>query len=103
MQKVLSVISPIITIDRIAFRPLHGQIYDGYRAAIVGAMLRQGQWVPSTRDLASELGCLASPFLNAPQLLAEGCFQSQVGTGTAGTKSSRPHDSPTLGPLPKHP
>lgn len=83
MQKVSSAITPIITIDRKAHRPLHRQIYDGYRVAIVEGALRPGQRVPSTRGLASELGISRIPALSAyAQLLAEGYFQSRVGTGT---------------------
>lgn len=84
MQKVSSAITPIITVDRKAPKPLHRQIYDGYQVAILSGMLRPGQRVPSTRGLASELGISRIPVLTAyAQLLAEGYFQSQVGTGTA--------------------
>ncbi|HXW90671.1 MAG TPA: PLP-dependent aminotransferase family protein [Terriglobales bacterium] len=63
--------------------PLHRQIYDAYRSAIVGSMLQPGQRVPSTRGLAFELGISRIPVLTAyAQLLAEGYFQSRVGTGT---------------------
>src|SRR5262249_38973636 len=83
MQKVSSAITPIITVDRKAARPLHRQIYDGYRVAIVGGMLRPGQRVPSTRGLASELGISRIPVLTAyAQLLAEGYFQSLRGSWT---------------------
>lgn len=84
MRKVSSAIIPIISIDRKASTPIHRQIYNGYRAGIVGGMLRPGQRVPSTRGLASELGISRIPVLGAyAQLLAEGYFQSRVGTGTA--------------------
>jgi GntR family transcriptional regulator / MocR family aminotransferase len=84
MRKVSSAITPVITIDRKARTPFHRQIYDGYCAAIMGGMLRPGQRVPSTRGLASELGISRIPVLGAyAQLLAEGYFQSRVGTGTA--------------------
>lgn len=83
MQKVSSALTPIITVDRKARSPLHRQIYDGYRAAIMSGTLRPGQRIPSTRGLASELGISRIPVLTAyAQLLAEGYFQSQVGTGT---------------------
>lgn len=84
MRKVSSAIDPIIAVDRKAPSPLHRQIYDGYRAAIVSGTLRPGQRVPSTRGLASELGISRIPVLGAyTQLLAEGYFQSRVGAGTA--------------------
>lgn len=56
MQKVSSAITPIIVINRQAPKPLHRQIYDGYRAAIVDGRLQAGQRVPSTRGLALEIG-----------------------------------------------
>lgn len=77
-------ITPIITIDRKSRRPLHRQIYDSYRAAIVNGTLRPGQRVPSTRGLATELGVSRIPVLGAyAQLMAEGYFQSRTGAGTA--------------------
>jgi GntR family transcriptional regulator/MocR family aminotransferase len=83
VRKVSSAITPIISIDRKASRPLHQQIYDEYRSAILGGTLRPGQTVPSTRGLASELGVSRIPVLTAyAQLLAEGYFQSRVGSGT---------------------
>lgn len=83
MKKVSSAILPIIAIDRKGPRPLHRQVYDGYRAAIVDGTLRGGQRVPSTRMLATELGISRIPILNAyAQLVAEGYFQSRVGAGT---------------------
>jgi len=63
--------------------PLHRQIYDRYRTAIVDGSLRRGQRIPSTRVLASELGVSRFPVLNAyAQLLAEGYVESRVGAGT---------------------
>lgn len=74
---------PIIQIDRRAREPLHRQIYNAYRTAIVGRALRPKERVPSTRTLASELGVSRIPVLNAyAQLLAEGYFEARVGAGT---------------------
>src|SRR5215831_15574090 len=88
MRKVSSAINPIITVDRNAPGPLYRQIYDGYRAAIVSGALHPGQRVPSTRGLAAELGISRIPVLSAyAQLLAEGYFQSRIGTGTAVSRS----------------
>ena len=76
-------ITPIISIDRKARRPLHAQIYDGYRDAIVSGALHPGQRVPSTRGLATELGVSRIPVLGAyAQLTAEGYFESRTGAGT---------------------
>src|SRR5882724_595462 len=83
MRKTPSGIVPIIQIDRRAREPLHRQIYNAYRTAIVAHSLRPKERVPSTRTLASELGISRIPVLNAyAQLLAEGYFDSHVGAGT---------------------
>src|ERR1700690_2487114 len=83
MKRVASGIAPIIAIDRKAPKPLHRQIYDAYRAAIVHGILRPGQRIPSTRVLAFELGVSRFPVLNAhAQLLAEGYLEGRVGAGT---------------------
>jgi len=83
MKRVASAISPVIAVDRKASEPLHRQIYDAYRSAIVERRLRPKERVPSTRILASELGVSRMPVLNAyAQLLAEGYFESRVGAGT---------------------
>ncbi len=83
MKKVPSGISPIIAIDRKAPQPLHRQVYDAYRAAIVDRRLRSSQEIPSSRRLASELGISRIPVLNAyAQLLAEGYFETRIGSGT---------------------
>jgi GntR family transcriptional regulator/MocR family aminotransferase len=76
-------IVPIIRVDRQAREPLHRQIYNAYRIAIVERALRPKERVPSTRTLASELGVSRIPVLNAyAQLLAEGYFESHVGDET---------------------
>jgi GntR family transcriptional regulator/MocR family aminotransferase len=83
MKKMPTGIVPIIRVDRRAREPLHRQIYNAYRAAIVDRALRPKEQVPSTRTLASELGVSRIPVLNAyAQLLAEGYFESHVGAGT---------------------
>src|SRR5580765_6122843 len=83
MKKISSGISPIISIERDGPYPLHQQVYDAYRTAIIDRSLRAGQRVPSTRMLAGELGISRLPILNAyAQLLAEGYFESRVGAGT---------------------
>ena len=76
-------LAPIIQIDRRSQEPLHRQIYNAYRAAIVQHTLRPRERVPSTRTLADELGVSRIPVLNAyGQLLAEGYFEARVGSGT---------------------
>jgi len=74
---------PIIAVDRASGTPLYRQLYDRYREAIVERRLRAGDRLPSTRSLAAELGISRIPVLNAfEQLLAEGYFESRVGSGT---------------------
>jgi GntR family transcriptional regulator/MocR family aminotransferase len=83
MKRAPSGIFPVATVDRRLQRPLYRQIYDGYRKAILDGSLRAGQRLPSTRALAGELGISRIPVLSAyAQLLAEGYFQSRVGSGT---------------------
>jgi GntR family transcriptional regulator/MocR family aminotransferase len=74
---------PIIAIDREAPDPLHKQIYDGFRAAILRGDLRPAERIPSSRELASQLRVSRFPVLNAyGQLLSEGYFESRTGAGT---------------------
>ena len=83
IQQVSNGLSPILAIDRREAKPLHKQIYDGYRAAIAVRSLRAGQQIPSTRDLSRELKISRIPVLTAyAQLLAEGYFETRVGAGT---------------------
>src|SRR5271157_2350401 len=83
MSSASAEISPIITLDRRSGIPLHKQIYDGYRRAILRGDLRPGQRVSSSRTFAADLHVSRFPVLNAyAQLLAEGYFESRVGAGT---------------------
>ena len=88
MKRVASGIFPVISIERKAGKPLHRQIYDAYRTAIVDGRLRPGQRIPSTRGLAAELQVSRLPVLNAyAQLLAEGYVESRIGAGTVVSNS----------------
>ena len=63
--------------------PLHRQIYEATRRAILDGRLRPGQRVPSTRALALELGVSRLPVLAAyGQLLHEGYLEGRIGSGT---------------------
>ena len=74
---------PIFTVDRADPIPLHKQIYDGYRAAILCGDLRPGEQISSSRDFATALKISRFPVLNAyAQLLAEGYLESRTGSGT---------------------
>ncbi|MGH9381326.1 MAG: PLP-dependent aminotransferase family protein [Thermoanaerobaculia bacterium] len=77
------VVPVVIAIDRDSPQPLYRQIYEGYREAIVDGRLHGGERLPSTRDLAAELGVSRFPILNAfEQLVAEGYCEAQTGAGT---------------------
>src|SRR5262245_9822289 len=83
MRGVAPGIAPVIAIDRAAAKPLYQQICDGYREAIAEGRLRPSQRLPSTRALAADLKVSRIPVLNAfDQLLAEGYFETRVGSGT---------------------
>ena len=76
-------VSPVIAIDRDEDKPLHRQVYDGYREAILRGDLVPGQKIPSSRELACEIQVSRFPVLHAyAQLLAEGYIESQIGSGT---------------------
>jgi len=67
---------------------MYRQLYDWFRQAIIDGQMRPGHRVPSTRGLAAELNISRIPVLQAyEQLLAEGYFETLVGSGTcvAGT------------------
>jgi GntR family transcriptional regulator/MocR family aminotransferase len=76
-------VTNLITVDRRLSKPLYQQIYDAFRRRVLHGELRAGQIVPSTRELARELRVSRLPVLDAySQLLAEGYFESRVGSGT---------------------
>src|ERR1043166_2557369 len=76
-------VTSLITVDRRLSKPLYQQIYDAFRRRVLHGELRAGQIVPSTRELARELRVSRLPELDAySQLLAEGYFESRVGSGT---------------------
>jgi GntR family transcriptional regulator / MocR family aminotransferase len=74
--------------------PLFRQIYRGLRQAILSGALRADDRLPSTRDLADELGVSRTVVLLAyDQLVAEGFAAGRGGSGTyvsAGLGGSRP-------------
>jgi GntR family transcriptional regulator / MocR family aminotransferase len=83
MRSVPAGLSPIIPLDSGSGIPLHKQIYDGYRSAILRGELRPGQQITSSRTFAAEFRLSRFPVLNAyAQLLAEGYFVSRTGAGT---------------------
>lgn len=83
----------LLPVDRGGGVPLHRQIYDGLRRAILDGMLRAGHRVPSTRDLAAGLRVSRFPVLTAyEQLLHEGYLEGRAGSGTF-VRASLPDES----------
>ena len=76
--------------------PLFGQVYRGLRDAILSGAFQSGEKLPSTRDLAEQLGISRTVVLLAyDQLLAEGFAVGRSGSGTyvstgVGAKQSAP-------------
>jgi GntR family transcriptional regulator/MocR family aminotransferase len=70
-------------LDREAPTPLHRQLYDGLRSAILTGRLKPGARLPSTRQLATDLAVSRNTVLEAfTQLVAEGYLASAMGSGT---------------------
>lgn len=76
-----------VNLDQRARAPLHRQLYDELRCAILAGRLKPGERVPSSRALARSLGVSrATVTLSYEQLLSEGYLQAVVGSGTTVTK-----------------
>src|SRR4051794_16371367 len=72
-----------LAVDRGADVSLGHQVQEGLRRAIRSGMLRSGERLPSTRQLADQLGVSRGLVVAAyEQLLAEGYVVSAVGSGT---------------------
>jgi GntR family transcriptional regulator/MocR family aminotransferase len=72
-----------ITLDPAGPVPLHRQLYERLRAAILAGQLAPGTRLPSTRSLAAELGVSRTTALTAYQQLGdEGYLDGRVGAGT---------------------
>ena len=72
-----------LAVDRSADVPLGQQVQEALRAAIRAGRLRSGERLPSTRQLADQLGVSRGLVVSAyEQLLAEGYVVSAVGSGT---------------------
>ena len=70
-------------VDRAADAPLFHQIYQQLRSAILSGALRSATKLPSTRELAAQLGVSRSAVVSAfEQLLAEGYTFGKKGAGT---------------------
>ncbi len=75
--------SGIVKLDGRLKRPMFRQIYDSIRDAILDGRLSKNFALPSSRDLAAELGVSRMTVVSAyDQLTAEGYLTSAVGRGT---------------------
>ncbi|MCK5777889.1 MAG: PLP-dependent aminotransferase family protein [Rhodospirillales bacterium] len=73
----------MVAVERDNDVPMHRQVYDQIRDAILGGRLAPGRRLPSSRALADELGVSRNTVLAAyDQLFAEGYTEGQVGSGT---------------------
>lgn len=73
----------MIAVDRTTSTPMHRQVFDQIREAILGGRLAPGRRLPSSRALADEIGVSRNTVLAAyDQLFAEGYTEGQVGSGT---------------------
>jgi len=78
-----SLVSALVALDAASPDPLHRQIYLKFRHAILAGRISPGAQIPSSRDLARELGVARNTVLNAvEQLIAEGYLQGEQGSGT---------------------
>lgn len=79
---------PPIALDRKSSKPLHKQLYEAIRQAVLRGTLKKGIRLPSTRYLATELRVSRNIVVIAfEQLLAEGYLQSRIGAGTYVTRT----------------
>lgn len=72
-----------LPLDAASAVPMHRQLCDRLREAILRGQLTAGTRLPGTRTLAAELGISRNTVLNAfEQLLAEGYVEGKEGAGT---------------------
>ncbi len=71
------------SLDATSPEPLHRQLYDEIRRAILAGRLTAGSRLPASRELANVTRVSRNTVLSAyEQLLAEGYIQSRAGSGT---------------------
>ena len=97
-----------VSLDREGALPLHRQLFDALRQAILAGRLRPGTRLPSTRVMASDLRVARNTVMAAfEQLVVEGYLQARVGSGTTVTSiapdmllniAAAPTDKAAVGP-----
>src|SRR6202167_43283 len=91
----------LVRLDRSASQPLRLQLEASLREAIRGGRLRAGERLPSSRELARELGVSRGMVQDCyGQLLAEGYLTSRTGSATrgAGISGQQASDQPAAVP-----
>src|SRR5579863_5516561 len=91
----------LVRLDRSARQPLRAQLEASLREAIRGGRLRAGERLPSSRELARELGVSRGMVQDCyGQLLAEGYLTSRTGSATrvAGIGGQQARHQPGPGP-----
>src|SRR5215472_2769044 len=95
----------LLRLDRSSGEPLRTQLETGLREAIRSGRLHGGERVPSSRELARELGVSRGLVQECySQLLSEGYLTSQVGSATrvaAGAYPAAPAVLPRVEPPPR--
>ena len=72
-----------LALDRASGATLQQQLYDQVREVILSGGLAPGVRLPSSRALASELGCSRNTVVSTfDQLLSEGYLEGHAGSGT---------------------
>jgi GntR family transcriptional regulator/MocR family aminotransferase len=73
----------VLSLDPRSTTPLHRQLYNEIRTAVLGGRLSAGARLPSTRALAQDLAISRNTVAGAfDQLLAEGYIEGRPGAGT---------------------
>lgn len=100
----------VLDLDAGSAIPLHRQLYDALRQAILARRLAPGARLPSSRALAAELGLSRNTVLAAlDQLMSEGYVAGRSGSGTFVAAAlpdpapTRPARGPAPGPAGKSP
>src|SRR5580704_9061620 len=91
----------LVQLDRSGSQPLRAQLETSLRDAIRGGRLRAGERLPSSRELARELGVSRGMVQECyGQLLAEGYLISRTGSATrvAGISGQQAPGQPADGP-----
>ena len=78
-----SLMSALVALDQTHAEPLYRQLYHNIREAILQARIAPGVQLPSSRELARELGVSRNTVVSAfEQLIAEGYLHGDQGSGT---------------------